>query len=787
VLLAPVAVAQLDPIHEAARQGDVEAVRRLLEARPELLHARDLNGWTPLHWAADRGRAELTALLLERGADPDHVAGNRTRPLHLVKDAESARLLIGAGADVHAPSRSGTPIHRAAVRGRPDVVLALLEARAFLDMEELILLRLEDRAITAIDEIEPVLDDLGKYLYPAAEHGLPRLVARMLDEGVDPDLPNRRYYEGTRTALSAAIGAGHFDVARLLVERGASVHVNAAYSHAKIETTLLHATVETRNAPMVRFLLEHGADAGVRCPSYDVVPLHLAASLGDFECSRLLLEHGADPNARGGRSRRRGDAPDSGFTPLMVAAGAGNHDFARYLLKEGACLDACTAAALGMRDELAALLDGDATLLFAQAPPRGETLLHLAARFGHVETARLLVERGLALDLGAPSPRWELHGGILDPLIRLRLSSDFDFAKDGDTALHRAAEAGRTEVVRFFLARGADVEGFGRATTPLRDATTGGHHDVVALLLEHGADPNASESTLVHGTIRDNDVRMARLLLAHGAAVDVPDEYGGTPLDRAVYLGHRELCTLFHDAGAELDLYAACVIGDLDVVNSALEEDPARAGRKQEARHGLTPMILAAREGHVEVMERLVQAGASILDATENGLTPLRASVSGGRIEAVAWLLARGSLADRRSETSSTPLSTAAVHDQALAAALLLRGGADIGVRDDFGNALLHEAARHDACSVIEVLLEAGADIEARNDQGWTPLHVAAQKGKLEAAALLLERGADVNARGHRRETPLFVAELRRYDLERGEEGDRPGVARLLREAGGVR
>jgi ankyrin repeat protein len=105
-------------IIKAAKSGDVAKVRLLLATDAGLVHARDIDGSTPLHCAAWRGRLEIVALLLEAGSDVNAQNRNEhwgTTPLHAAAHANQAgiaQLLIEHGAEVNARDLNGkTPMH----------------------------------------------------------------------------------------------------------------------------------------------------------------------------------------------------------------------------------------------------------------------------------------------------------------------------------------------------------------------------------------------------------------------------------------------------------------------------------------------------------------------------------------------------------------------------------------------------------------------------------------------------------------------------------------------------
>ena len=126
---------------EAAAVGDAARLRELLGADPatakERANSRSADGWPLLHLAAAFADRESVLTLLDAGATVDQVSQTpmRNQALHallaLSKDAEITRLLIERGADVNAAQTAGyRPLHQAAVAGREDLVRMLLNAGA---------------------------------------------------------------------------------------------------------------------------------------------------------------------------------------------------------------------------------------------------------------------------------------------------------------------------------------------------------------------------------------------------------------------------------------------------------------------------------------------------------------------------------------------------------------------------------------------------------------------------------------------------------------------------------
>ncbi len=107
-------MSQITDIFTAAQNGDLKALKDILAARPDDAKLTDLDGRTPLHWAAWEGHAEACAVLLHFAAAHGH------------KDVVA--FLLDKGVDINATDKFGqTPLHRAAAHGCKDVVAFLLD------------------------------------------------------------------------------------------------------------------------------------------------------------------------------------------------------------------------------------------------------------------------------------------------------------------------------------------------------------------------------------------------------------------------------------------------------------------------------------------------------------------------------------------------------------------------------------------------------------------------------------------------------------------------------------
>ncbi|XP_034251058.1 ankyrin repeat domain-containing protein 17 isoform X2 [Thrips palmi] len=375
--------------------------------------------------------------------------------------------------------------------------------------------------------------------------------------------------------------------------------------------------------------------------------------------------------------------------------------------------------------------------------------------------------------------------------------------EEGESLLSLACSAGYYELAQVLLAMNANVEdrGIKGDCTPLMEAASAGHVDIVKLLINHGADVNAQSSSgntpLMYGCAGGYS-EVVKVMLEAGANVEDHNENGHTPLMEAASAGKVAVAKVLLDHGAGINTHSnefkesaltlACYKGHLDMVRFLLEEG-ADQEHKTDEMH--TALMEASMDGHVEVAKLLLDSGAQVNMPTDSFESPLTLAACGGHVDLAMLLIERGANIEEVNDEGYTPLMEAAREGHEEMVALLLSQGANINAQTEE----TQETALTLACcggflEVADFLLKAGADLELGSS---TPLMEAAQEGHLELVKYLLDQNANVTAQTQTGDTALTYAcenghtdvadLLLQYgsDLEHESEGGRTPLMKACR------
>ncbi|XP_045686672.1 ankyrin-2 isoform X26 [Phyllostomus hastatus] len=662
-------------------------------------------------------------------------------------------------------------------------------------------------------ELRARSDSNASFLRAARAGNLDKVV-EYLKGGIDINTCN----QNGLNALHLAAKEGHVGLVQELLGRGSAVD-----SATKKGNTALHIASLAGQAEVVKVLVKEGANINAQSQN-GFTPLYMAAQENHIDVVKYLLENGANQST----------ATEDGFTPLAVALQQG-HDQAVAVLLENDTkgkvrLPALHIAARKDDTKSAALLlqndhnaDVQSKMMVNRTTESGFTPLHIAAHYGNVNVATLLLNRGAAVDFTARNGITPLHvaskrGNTNMVKLLLDRGGQIDAkTRDGLTPLHCAARSGHDQVVELLLERGAPllartknglsplhmaaqgdhvdcVKHLLQHKAPVDDVTLDyltalhvaahcGHYRVTKLLLDKRANPNAralNGFTPLHIACKKNRIKVMELLVKYGASIQAVTESGLTPTHVAAFMGHLNIVLLLLQNGAcpdvtnirgETALHMAARAGQVEVVRCLLRNGALVDAR---AREEQTPLHIASRLGKTEIVQLLLQHMAHPDAATASGHTPLHISAREGQVGVAAVLLEAGAAHSSATKKGFTPLHVAAKYGSLDVAKLLLHRRVAANSAGKNGLTPLHVAAHYDHQEVALLLLEKGASPHATAKNGYTPLHIAAKKNQMQIASTLLSYGAETNVVTKQGVTPLHLA---------SQEGH-AGMAALLLEKG---
>ena len=653
------------PIIEAVRRGFGEILRMLLaalgpDATADSL-ARDEDEETCLHLAARNGHEIIVDLLLEQ------TFGRQLRDQ---------------------VSKSGhTALHFAAWFGHAGVAATLLPRRpgqGFL------------RAITSFTEPEPVVDEVNVKdakdntpLHLAAERDHTAIMELLLDRGAAPELTN----EEGKTPLLTALQRGAAQAAMLLLQKGVRIDVKDT-----IDWTALHFAVSrgmdaVRSRLFERAKAEPASNLDVNAKTNQgITPLHMAAERGDVIALGALLAEGA--------ARELSDA--QGRTPLLTAAAAGKLDAFNDLCAHRAKLTAVDseglnalhhAVAIGFAPLYNQLLQTGTLKKNAQTNDK-RTALYIASNRNDVAAIARLLQAGAAVDLPNKqgwSPLFAAMTANAAEAAEALLRADAQLhtlTHDGSTLLHAICKHDRPEMLEQLLTSGS---------------------------IDINAQQSPQEHAAAHIAAARQNPAMLQLLLAHGAARELRDVDGRTPLLAAVAAGSSATARALIKAGADIQ---AIDRRRWNLLHHAVQ-------------HKLMDLV----------GEQLATHAVDVNARTVDGQSLLHLAARGGLTELVHLLLSTESMDPNAGDLDGrTPLQLAAHEKEFLMVqALLDSDRVDIMAVSNTGRTALHYAAQVGAMEICRLLSSRMSEqaLAQRTHGARTAADLARQKGFTEIAAML--------------------------------------------------
>ncbi|KJK89760.1 hypothetical protein H633G_06377 [Metarhizium anisopliae BRIP 53284] len=550
------------PLIYAIEREEKRLIDLLLDAEGVNVAEPDLDGRTPLSYAAENGDVALTKRLLPRYTDTDigHIDDDGREAISYAASAGSKEvvelLLSQNGVNANQGDRMNrTPLMCAAAAGSKEVVELLLSQRgvkanhkdqegrtplsiaAATGSKEVVELLLSQRRVKANQR-----DRNGQTpLMFAAKAGSKEVVELLLSQRRVK--ANQRDRNGQTPLMFAATTGSKEVVELLLSQEGVDADHEDKYGH-----TPLSGAVEARNEEVIRLLVNPDLYKGGE-DDYCATPLSCAIATGNENIVELLLPR-PNVDARTRTSSNQcalieaarfcssavvklllsqpgvlADEPDSnGRTPLSFAAAYGSESVARLLLEEYS-----VRAHSRCRDN--------------------KTPLAYAAASGQVEMINLLLDHVKEEDLGDEGSELlvllaQEYPRRLAPKLVYASRTDVNYAgNDGYTALFWASRSGSTPLVELLLSHpNINIDKtFEYFNTPLLAAIQKGHEDIALLLIKRGADCKRGPTrwrdrteTPLRAAIRWERERVVEQILHLGVSMETEDPFYELPLVYAI-------------------------------------------------------------------------------------------------------------------------------------------------------------------------------------------------------------------------------------------------------------
>ncbi|XP_029985036.1 ankyrin repeat and SOCS box protein 2-like [Sphaeramia orbicularis] len=350
-----------------------------------------------------------------------------------------------------------------------------------------------------------------------------------------PGMINKRTAQG-QTPLLIAASRDHLSCVQVLLQNGADPEI---MNYEK--ETPLYKACEKINAATVAVLLNHGAQVNTHCIQ-GWTALQEAVGRNSVEICEMLLKAGAKHNLTN----------MYGITPLFTAAQSGQIATLRLLLKHGADINSQAAD--------------------------GATALYEAAKNGHEGIVELLVSQNADANKPGKTGLLPLHiaaqrGSETIVSLLMPVTSKARVRRTGISPLHLAAERNRDEILEMLIKAGFDVNAQlseertklyeDRRSTALYFSVINNNIDAVEMLLQAGADPNLDVFRPLMVAARHGCIKTVTLLVEHGADINasIPTHPTTFPAVYMFSMKYLPMFKYFLDHGGQAMPCFSCIYG----------------------------------------------------------------------------------------------------------------------------------------------------------------------------------------------------------------------------------
>ena len=567
------------------------------------------------------------------------------------------------------------------------------------------------------------VDDNGwTKIHHAAKNGKYEEIKALAERGINIHL---KTHEG-KNCLHIAAANGQSNLCKTLIFRH-EFDINMIHNGG---WTALHFSVQNGSHELVKFFTDQGADIH-RKTNNGVTCLHIAAAHGHLNlCKTLKNKYEFNLHV----------TDDYGWKALHRSALSGSYDLVKFFADNGTdiylktregmnCLHIAAAKAhLNLCKALMKIhnFKGD------MADNYGWTALHRSTLNGSYDLVKLFAENGTDIYLKTREGMNCFHFAASRAHLNLckALMKKHNFKGDtadnyGWTALHRSAQNGNYDVVKFFADNGTDIflkmeEG----NDCLHIAALNGHLKLCEkLVAEHKFDVNMVDNlgwTALHHSARNGSYELIEFFIKMGADIHLKTNDGQNCFHIAARFEHLNLCKTL------IDIHNF----DVDMTNSM----------------GWTVLHFSAQSGSHDLIDFFVKKGVNVLLETRAGNNSLHIAASNGHLSLCETLITKYKLDVKMTDNDGwTALSFAAENGSYELIEFFVEKKIGIYQKTNDGKNCLHIAASKGHFNLCKTLIEKiNFNVDMVDNKKWTALHYAAQKGSYELMNYFIAKGTDV-------------------------------------------